>query len=407
MTPCHHADEREGDRIEPSHDPHSLLASICDMPPLDLGGLFGHFFAVYEGDQAYISVQNGAAGNACLTLKPYQLTLSCTHVMSLEEAHVATDRGIAAIFGSAAGDALAIPYAASPELLAKVPAGEPLKLTSSGEWLEGEWASSTAMSIPVLEAISEDLDMSSKGLDYVANRWLEWQQRSGKGVDRRLTDLFGATQSKMTFHRDFPLGPTMTRCAHEQNNVKELSPANINRAPARMTPLALAYLAKGQEAALVDVASKLTDMTQDDQDAREASALIALGIRNAILTGELGLKTMVNFLPSERKFAWTQYITQAERATPETFKDKNHTAIGAFQAAVAANEGAMDVNSVIDKAVRGGGQSDRVAAIAGAWAGARFGGAGLPEWHRRLHGWPCPVEDLAGLVIALMQRYQS
>lgn len=52
-------------------------------------------------------------------------------------------------------------------------------------------------------------------------------------------------------------------------------------------------------------------------------------------------------------------------------------------------------------AVRAGNDTDTVAAIAGALAGARYGGSAVPfEWRRRLHGWPgLRARDLTRLAI--------
>lgn len=331
--------------------------------------------------------------------------------MSLKDSNTASDRSIGAVLGSATGDALAIPYATTQNLLSKTPADQPLRVTSSGEWSEGEWASSTAMAIPVLQALSKGLDVDSdetiEGQDYVAEQWLNWQMSGGKGVDDRLNDLFMQTcaDSQKARRNDYPLGPGMADRAREQCKSRMWGKGNNNRAPARMASLALGYLAEGKEAALVKAAGVLTDLTQPDRDAREASALVALGVRQAILTGKLDLEKMTDFLDADRRELWKGRIASGEKVDPEAFKEINNTAVGAFMAAVAANAGADNVATVIDKAVRGGGESDRVAAIAGAWAGARFGIDSVPKWLIKLHGSPCTIEDLQTMVYTVLKKY--
>lgn len=318
----------------------------------------------------------------------------------------ATDRALGAVLGSAAGDALAIPYASSPDAFNKLAADGPVPLTSGGGWEAGEWASSTAMGLPVLETLVKNVDPASDdGQTFIAERWINW---SGKGMDDRLRDLFAQATEKDVNKPDegkTATGPNMARAARKQD-IKKWGKSDLNRAPARLSALALGYLGDGQEKALVDAAEKLTDLTQPDEDAREASALVALGIRNAILTGDPNFQKAIEFLGPIRRNVWTRRITDAEKSKPEDFKD-DKTAHGAFQAAIAALTGAKDVQSVLDRAVRGGGESDRVAAIAGALAGAKVGADKLPPWWQKLHGWPGKVDAIPEQVSTVVQtRYE-
>ena len=51
--------------------------------------------------------------------------------------------------------------------------------------------------------------------------------------------------------------------------------------------------------------------------------------------------------------------------------------------------GADHLRRALEAAVRGGRDTDTVAAIAGALLGARWGASAVPsQWRRRLHGWP-------------------
>lgn len=330
--------------------------------------------------------------------------------MAVKNLDTVSDRSIAAVLGSAAGDALSIPYGTSPDLLSKAPADQPLQVTSSNQWSQGEWASSTAMSVPVLQAMSKDFSLGPGAPvevpNYVAQQWLEWQKSGGKGGDDRLSDLLKGTAAEQAKSSGgvFPFGTAMTKLAAKQGKSGN---SDNNRAPARLTSLALGFLADGQETALVKAAIALTDLTEPDQDAEEASILVALGVRNAVLTGKLDLEKATEFLPADRRQTWKERIADGYKVDPEDFQKSNHSAIGAFKAAVAANAGGDDVATVIDKAVRGGGQSDRVAAIAGAWAGARFGSKSVPQWSSKLHGWPGKADDLKTLVSTVMNRYKQ
>lgn len=88
-------------------------------------------------------------------------------------------------------------------------------------------------------------------------------------------------------------------------------------------------------------------------------------------------------------------------AHPRDFKDKNGWVVAAFQGALAAVAGAAGVRDALIRAVRGGGDTDTVAAIAGSLAGAIWGATQVPlSWQRVLHGWPdYRTNDLARLAI--------
>ena len=61
----------------------------------------------------------------------------------------------------------------------------------------------------------------------------------------------------------------------------------------------------------------------------------------------------------------------------------------AIHSAVSATRGPAHLRAALEEAVRGGGDTDTVAAIAGGLLGAAYGYTAVPfEWRRRLHGWP-------------------
>jgi ADP-ribosyl-[dinitrogen reductase] hydrolase len=63
--------------------------------------------------------------------------------------------------------------------------------------------------------------------------------------------------------------------------------------------------------------------------------------------------------------------------------------VHAFQAAACAVSGAETASDAVQRAVRVGGDTNTVAAIAGAFGGALFGVSSLPlKWKSEVHGWP-------------------
>ncbi|MGH8981627.1 MAG: ADP-ribosylglycohydrolase family protein [Acidimicrobiales bacterium] len=99
-------------------------------------------------------------------------------------------------------------------------------------------------------------------------------------------------------------------------------------------------------------------------------------------------------LPAERQGFWESTITTAESAPIATLRTSGYV-VTTLQAAwrtvtvTAEIEGAAHLEAALRQAVGIGGDTDTVAAIAGALLGARFGASAVPfSWRRRLGGWP-------------------
>lgn len=162
----------------------------------------------------------------------------------------------------------------------------------------------------------------------------------------------------------------------------------------RTAPLALAYLDR-DPAELMAVAGELSALTHVDPDAQEACGLWCVAIRHAVLTGVLDVPAGLPLLPAERASVWLERIETAERSRPRDFT-RNGWVVEAFQGAWSAIQyaglsgvGPDQLRSALEEAVRGGRDTDTVAAIAGGLLGAAYGYTAVPfEWRRWLHGWP-------------------
>ncbi len=131
-------------------------------------------------------------------------------------------------------------------------------------------------------------------------------------------------------------------------------------------------------------------------------------IRHAVLTGELELDGFTELFGegSPRHFRWSTIVDDACGPHPRDFQAQNGWVVKAFQAALAAVFGARDFTDAVYRAIRGGGDTDTVAAIAGALAGARFGVSQIPlSWQRRIRGWPgLDANDLVRLAVLAARR---
>ena len=176
----------------------------------------------------------------------------------------------------------------------------------------------------------------------------------------------------------------------------------------RTAPLALAYLDR-EPAELMAAAGELSALTHVEDDAREACGLWCVAIREAVLTGTLDIRTGLALLPADRAALWLERIDTAESSRPRDFA-KNGWVVEALQGAWSAiatthagGDGPAHVRAALEEAVRGGRDTDTVAAIAGSLLGAAYGFSAVPfEWRRNLHGWPgLRARDLMTLGIEL------
>lgn len=159
----------------------------------------------------------------------------------------------------------------------------------------------------------------------------------------------------------------------------------------RTGPVALGYLADAAEPALIDAAHRIAQLTHWEEDNLDATALWSLAIRHAIRTGEIDVAGQVRWLPPQRQQRWIALIDEATAPGihPRDFSQDNGWVVRAFQAALAAVAGASDVIDAVERAIRGGNDTDTVAAIAGALVGARFGAASIPgAYLEQVHGYP-------------------
>lgn len=162
----------------------------------------------------------------------------------------------------------------------------------------------------------------------------------------------------------------------------------------RTAPLALAYLDR-DPSDLMATAGVVSALTHSDPDAQEACGLWCVAIRNAVLSGRLDVRAGLPLLPAERAALWLSRIETAERSRPRDFTN-NGWVVEAFQDAWSAihfaglsASGPAHLRAALEEAVRGGRDTDTVAAIAGGLLGAAYGYTAVPfEWRRRLHGWP-------------------
>ena len=304
------------------------------------------------------------------------------------------DRAAGVLVAMAAGDALGAGY----EFGAPLPDGAEVIMKGGGPFgfAPAEWTDDTSMAIPIAEAL---LDSASDGgpsspsaLTGVVRAWTAWAAEA-KDVGMQTSSVIAAAGRLAVASGREVQSVDFTAAA--ANFHARTGRSAGNGSLMRTAPLALAYLDK-EPADLMAAAGVLSALTHVDADAQEACSLWCVAIRNAVLTGQLDVRAGIPLLSSERAALWLERIEMAERSRPRDFT-RNGWVVEAFQGAwsaihttlASATSGPTHLRAALEEAVRGGRDTDTVAAIAGGLMGAAHGYSAVPfEWRRHLHGWP-------------------
>jgi ADP-ribosyl-[dinitrogen reductase] hydrolase len=265
------------------------------------------------------------------------------------------------------------------------------------------------MAIAIAEVAATGADLrDEEALDAPVRRWHEWSMHA-KDV---------GVQTRSVLSRAGRRGISAQTARTESAELHRVTGRTAgNGSLMRTAPLALAYL--DDEAALVEAARAVSELTHWDPEAGDACVLWCLAIRHAVLTGLLDVRIGLQHIDPDRRDLWASRLELAEKSQPSDFTN-NGWVIEALQGAWSAitttpipqDDPATGVfradhlRLALDAAVRGGGDTDTVAAIAGGLLGAVYGASAVPaEWRRALHGWPgLHTRDLVELASAITRK---
>ena len=326
-----------------------------------------------------------------------------------------------------------------------------------------EWTDDTSMAIALAEALASTSPSSlpqivtDEVLEKAFNRWCEWSVIS-KDVGAQTRSVLGAAKRKSRSSNMEYISLEVALEASKSHHDRYGRSAG-NGSLMRTAPLALAFLryphphpkAEEEEAALMRAAGAVSALTHWDRDAREACGIWCIAIRHVVLTGTLDIRRALNRPSlfsegvseghddgevSKRVELWNERLNAAESSLPNHFV-KNGWVVQALQGAWSAIYHSVPASlfshpslappesapsfphpfiRTLETAIRGGNDTDTVAAIAGSLVGALYGlgsredvGEALPvEWRDNLHGWPgVGVVELEKLVLDIITGYAN
>jgi ADP-ribosylglycohydrolase len=312
-------------------------------------------------------------------------------------------RALGTLLGTAAGDALGAGYEFGPPL----DDAAPVEMRGGGcfGWEPGEWTDDTAMAVAIAAVAASGADLrADEAQNSLVARWQEWA-RAAKDVGaqtRSVLDLVDGTGAEAARSAAAALHTQTGRSAG-------------NGSLMRTAPVALAYLNDPQ--GLTVAARAIAELTHADPVNGEACVVWCQAIRHAVIDGELDVRYGLASLPPDRGLWWADRLDVAERSRPSDFRN-NGWVVEALQAAwsaIAATpmgagvDPADHLRFALESAVRGGGDTDTVAAIAGGLLGAFHGVSAIPSaWQSMLHGWPgLRARDLVSLAADVVDVRQT
>lgn len=272
------------------------------------------------------------------------------------------------------------------------------------------------MAMAIAEVSAGGLDLlSASAQDRLAARWADWSAEA-KDVGIQTRSVLGtATRAARGRGAQQPTAADVRSAAtalHERTGKTA-----GNGSLMRTAPVALAYLDDAD--GLIKAASSLSALTHADPEAGEACALWCLAIRHAVPNGNIdGVRAELHRFPADRAAVWAGRLDEAEAHDPAHF-EHNGWVVQALQGAWSAIHRTLTLDGTdpgpfpashlrraLEAAVRGGRDTDTVAAIAGSLLGARWGASAVPpSWRRRLHGWPgLRARDLVRLGVLTANR---
>jgi ADP-ribosylglycohydrolase len=309
------------------------------------------------------------------------------------------NRAAGVLVATASGDSLGAGYEFKPAFSKDIP----VEMIGGGpfRWAEGEWTDDTAMTLCIAKAIiaAADKDQgpcSRYALAGAVANWKIWS-REAKDIGPQTRSVFAKIHRFQLAGMDADLAAfKAAEMFHDLNNEKS---AGIG-ALMRTSPVALAFL--DSELELWDAAKQFCLLTHYELDAVEACQIWTVAIRHAVITGELDVRRGVALLEDDRRRLWMERIVEAESGQPADFKDNSwvvHGLQGAWSSIFNALQELDGLNGAalrlsLENAVRGGNDTDSVAAVAGGLIGAVCGYDAVPlEWREIIHGYGAESSD--------------
>ncbi|MFP7696702.1 ADP-ribosylglycohydrolase family protein [Trueperella sp. LYQ143] len=307
------------------------------------------------------------------------------------------DRARGALLASACGDALGVPYEFDD-----APRDPQMIGGGLGPYEPGEWSDDTQMMVCIARVADSGLRLTSAAAcDAVGQNFIDWMRNGATDIGTQTRAVISAA-TRMTGD----VSDRLTTAAREY--LERTQRAAGNGALMRTAPVGLCFLWDREQTA--HAARLMAELTHADRLVAESCILWSEAIRLAITDEVLDIQAGLDLLLHESRSLWRTAIADAEHGLVDPHT--NGYTVSALQCAWYAVHstreylGEAAVYSGIRTAVKLGGDTDTIAAIAGALLGARWGEKAIPEqWKADVHGWPGMTgADLANMAERIVRK---
>lgn len=278
------------------------------------------------------------------------------------------DRVAGAVVGSAVGDALGAPFEFGPAgvYTARFPDGVGT-MCGGGGWDPGEATDDTQMAVLVAESL---LERGGLDLPDMFGRFRRWAAGGPKDIGLQTEDV-------LTSGEEWDLAAAL----HFQVNGRAAGNGSLMRAATS----AVYFAARGRTATM-DAARRIAALTHGDRAAWEGTAVLHELIRVALDGGDplSAVQDTLAGVHGDHRERWAGVLAPGWH--PEAATEFNGAVWPCLGAALWALRTTDSYENALAAAVDVGGDTDTVAAVTGALAGAVYGFGAIPaRWTEPLH----------------------
>ncbi|BDM68444.1 ribosylglycohydrolase [Streptomyces nigrescens] len=290
-----------------------------------------------------------------------------------------TDRATATVLGSAVGDALGAPFEFGEPgaYTARFPDGRG-EMHAGGGWERGEATDDTQMAVLTAHSL---LERGGLDLPDVFHRFRRWAAADPKDIGLQTEDVLG---SGLPWDR--------AAAAHFAHNSRAAGNGSLMRA----APSAVHFARYGRTATM-DAARRLAALTHGDPAAWEGTAVFHELVRVALDGGDpvAAVPEALDAVDPAQRDRWA--VVLAPGWHPGLATEFNGAVWPCLGSALWALRSTGSYEEAVGAAIDLGGDTDTVAAVTGALAGAVHGTAAIPDrWLRPLH---VPLPGCGGTVL--------
>ncbi|GED09378.1 ADP-ribosylglycohydrolase family protein [Cellulosimicrobium cellulans] len=313
--------------------------------------------------------------------------------------HGLLDRASGVLLAQAAGDALGVPYEfAQPPGPGRPEAAAVMRGGGLGPYAPGEWSDDTQMSVCVARVTAAHDVLSpvpdafgATPLDEVAAAFEGWRTEGATDVGTQTASVLSAAAARR--------GPAATRLRGASAALHVATGRTAGNGALMRTGV-VGLVALDDRDATARAARAVAELTHTDPLAAESCVLWSEAVRVAVTRQRLDARAGLDLLDPDAAARWSAWIADAEVGRPSADLRQNGFTVTALQAAwhaiatTSAPQGSTfagrdHLAAALQAAVAIGGDTDTVAAIAGALLGAAYGARAVPdEWATAVHGWP-------------------